>query len=58
MTQKEDNLKSYLLNEIIIINNIEFRELVINPDCQKKHPDITDKVILELTKQLNGREFF
>ena len=57
MNPKEDNFKSYSLKEKIIVNNIEFWELVINPECQRKHPDITDEVILELAEQLNGEEF-
>jgi len=55
--KEKDFSKSYLLNESITINNIEFWKLVINPECQIKHPDITDEIILELAKQLNSKEF-
>ncbi|RIA93335.1 hypothetical protein C1645_735617 [Glomus cerebriforme] len=55
MTSKKNDYQSYLATEPIIINEIEFRRVVINPECQEKHPDITDETILELVKQLDNK---
>lgn len=58
MNKKTDGYQTYLATEPIIVNDIEFWEIVINPECQIKHPDITDELILELAKQLDGKKFW
>jgi hypothetical protein len=38
----------------IVLNKRHFHLLVIDSHYEKKHPDINDKLILELVEQLNG----
>ena len=40
----------------ISLNQRRFTSLVIDPHYEKNHPDITDQIILELVKQLEGTE--
>ena len=40
----------------IILNKRRFDRVVIDPHYGQNHPDMTDQVILELVKQLDGRE--
>jgi hypothetical protein len=40
-----------------VINGRQIQEVVIDPHFEKKHPDINDKLILDLVRHLDGREF-
>jgi hypothetical protein len=41
----------------LTINGRHINEVVIDPHCEIKHPDMSDSLILELVKTLDGREF-
>jgi hypothetical protein len=41
----------------LIVNGRQIDEVVIDPHYKEKHPDITDTLILELLKELDGCEF-
>lgn len=41
----------------IIVNGRKITEVVIDSHYEQKHPDIDDKLILELVTGLNGKEF-
>lgn len=48
------NRREYSL--AITFNKRCFSRVVIDPHYEEKHPDITDQLILELVKQLDGRD--
>jgi hypothetical protein len=39
------------------INGQAIRRVIIDPHYKKKHPDMTDELILKLVKKLDGRRF-
>lgn len=41
----------------LVVNGRQIDEVVIDPHYREKHPDITDALILDLVKGLDGREF-
>jgi len=40
-----------------MVNGIEFSKVVISSHYERKHPEVTDELILKLIKQLDGKEF-
>jgi len=47
--------RAYVLN--LTVNGRQVNEVVIDPHYETKHPDISDALILELVKELDGKEF-
>ena len=47
--------RAYALN--LRINDRQINEVVIDPHYEAKHPDVSDALILELVKGLDGKEF-
>lgn len=47
--------RSYALE--VTINGRRIEEVIIDPHYEESHPDISDALILELVKKLDGREF-
>jgi len=47
--------RSYSLN--LIVNGRFITEVIIDPHYEEKHSEITDQLILELVKKLDGRDF-
>jgi hypothetical protein len=41
----------------LVVNGRQIDEVVIDPHYKEKHPDISDALILDLVKGLDGREF-
>ena len=39
------------------INGRQIDQVVIDPHYEAKHPDVSDTLILELVKELDGKEF-
>jgi hypothetical protein len=48
----DDNRREYLL--VVTLNERCFSLLVVDSHYEKKHPEITDQLILELVGQLDG----
>jgi hypothetical protein len=49
-----DTRREYSLT--VTLNKRRFNRVVIDPHLEKKHPDMTDQVILELVKRLDLSE--
>ena len=47
--------RAYALN--LTVNGQRISEVVIDPHYETRHPDISDALILELVKELDGKEF-
>ena len=47
--------RAYVLN--LTVNGRQVNEVVIDLHYETKHPDISDALILELVKELDGKEF-
>ena len=47
--------RAYVLS--LTVNGRQVNEVVIDPHYETKHPDISDALILELVKELDGKEF-
>lgn len=41
----------------LVVNGRPIHEVVIDPHYEIKHPDITDALILEFVRDLDGKEF-
>ena len=41
----------------LTVNGRPITEVVIDPHYEEKHPDISDELILELVKKLDGNEY-
>jgi hypothetical protein len=41
----------------LLVNGRSIEEVVIDPHYEIKHPDIDDKLILEMVRCLDGKEF-
>lgn len=41
----------------IVVNEISIQKVVIDPHYEEKHPDISDQVVLDLVRQLDGGEY-
>jgi hypothetical protein len=57
MTKKKEVYRCYSLERPIKVNEIKFWEIVISSHYEEKHPEITDKLILELVQQLDNKIF-
>ena len=57
MPREEDNYRTYQLEKTLMVNGIEFSKVVISSHYERKHPEVTDELILKLIKQLDGKEF-
>lgn len=44
-------------NLTLTINGRLITEVVIDPHYEEKHPDISDQLILELVRELDGKEY-
>lgn len=47
--------RAYAVN--LTVNGRQVNEVVIDPHYETRHPDISDALILELVKELDGKEF-
>jgi len=41
----------------LVVNGCQIDEVVIDPHYKEKHPDISDALIIDLVKGLDGKEF-
>jgi len=41
----------------IMVNKVNIQKLIVSAHYEENHPDITDEVIIELVRQLDGEEY-
>lgn len=44
-------------NVSLTVNGRLITEVIIDPHYEEKHPDVSDQLILELVKELDGNEY-
>lgn len=57
MTKKREVYRYYPLRKLLVINERLIEQIIISSHYEISHPYLTDEIILELVKKLDGKTF-